>query len=48
MNQTYQGSSHCGQIAFDVEGGLTGASDCNGSICQRKGTLMWTGAAAQY
>ena len=41
MNQTYQGSCHCGQIRFEVQGELTGVVDCNCSICQRKGTLMW-------
>lgn len=38
---TYQGSCHCGNIAFEVEGELTGAMACNCSICQRKGALMW-------
>lgn len=37
----YSGSCHCGKIAFDVEGELTGVMACNCSICQRKGTLMW-------
>ncbi len=37
----YHGSCHCGQIAFEVEGELTGAMACNCSICQRKGALMW-------
>ncbi len=37
----YQGSCHCGKIAFEVEGELTGAMACNCSICQRKGALMW-------
>ncbi len=41
MQKTYQGSCHCGKIAFEVEGELTGAMACNCSICQRKGTLMW-------
>jgi hypothetical protein len=41
MPTTYQGSCHCGQIAFEVEGELTSAMDCNCSICQRKGILMW-------
>ena len=41
MTTTYQGSCHCSQIAFEVEGDLTGAMDCNCSICQRKGILMW-------
>ena len=37
----YKGSCHCGRIAFQVEGELTGATSCNCSICQRKGALMW-------
>jgi len=38
---SYQGSCHCGAVAFEVEGTLTGAMSCNCSICQRKGALMW-------
>lgn len=37
----YKGSCHCGRIAFEVDGTLTGAISCNCSICQRKGILMW-------
>ena len=37
----YQGSCHCGKVAFEVEGGLTRALECNCSICTRKGALMW-------
>ena len=37
----YKGSCHCGKVAFDVEGEIKGAMDCNCSICQRKGMLMW-------
>jgi len=37
----YQGSCHCGNIRFDVEGALEGALSCNCSICQRKGSLLW-------
>lgn len=37
----YKGSCHCGKIAFEVEGELTQIADCNCSICQRKGALMW-------
>jgi hypothetical protein len=37
----YKGSCHCGKIAFQVEGEITGAMSCNCSICSRKGTLMW-------
>lgn len=37
----YKGGCHCGKVAFEVEGEITGAMDCNCSICQRKGMLMW-------
>ena len=38
---TYEGSCHCGRIAFEVEGELKGAMACNCSMCQRKGSLLW-------
>lgn len=37
----YQGSCHCGKVAFEVEGDIGGALACNCSICQRKGSLLW-------
>jgi hypothetical protein len=37
----YKGSCHCGNVAFEVEGELTGAVECNCSICSRKGALLW-------
>lgn len=37
----YQGSCHCGRIAFDVEGDIAGALACNCSMCQRRGSLLW-------
>ena len=37
----YQGSCHCGKIAFEAEGELTGATACNCSMCSRKGALLW-------
>lgn len=37
----YQGSCHCGGIAFKAEGELGEVMACNCSICQRKGVLMW-------
>lgn len=37
----YQGSCHCGRIAFEVEGEIGEATSCNCSMCQRKGVLMW-------
>ncbi|RUL76816.1 GFA family protein [Dyella choica] len=37
----YHGSCHCGRIAFEVEGELTQAMECNCSHCIRKGFLLW-------
>src|SRR6476646_1126176 len=37
----YKGSCHCGAVAFEVEGEMSGATACNCSICQRKGSLLW-------
>ena len=36
----YKGSCHCGRVAFEVEGELTRVTDCNCSICTRKGALL--------
>jgi hypothetical protein len=36
-----RGSCHCGKVAFEVEGEITGALACNCSICSRKGSLLW-------
>ena len=38
MNHT--GSCHCGRIAFSVEGEIGTATDCNCSICRRRGHLL--------
>lgn len=37
----YQGSCHCGNVAFRIEGTIASVMSCNCSICQRKGALMW-------
>ena len=37
--RTYQGSCHCGQVQFEIETELTKATECNCSICTRKGAL---------
>ena len=36
----YEGSCHCGKIAFDVEGDFAEAIDCNCSMCRRRGGLL--------
>lgn len=37
----YQGSCHCGKIAFEVDGEPEQVMDCNCSICSRLGYLHW-------
>jgi hypothetical protein len=37
----YQGSCHCGRIAFEVDGDITRVMECNCSHCSRKGYLLW-------
>ncbi|MGA9333525.1 MAG: GFA family protein [Rudaea sp.] len=44
----YKGSCHCGRIAYEVEGDLQQAMECNCSHCQRKGLLLWFVPAAQF
>lgn len=44
----HKGSCHCGRIAFEAEGEITGGLACNCSICQRKGSLLWFVPPAQF
>lgn len=44
----YQGSCHCGNIKFEVEGNIDSALSCNCSICQRKGSLLSFFPADQF
>jgi hypothetical protein len=37
--QTYEGGCHCGQVRFSIESDLEQATQCNCSICTKKGTL---------
>jgi len=37
----YSGSCHCGKTAYTVEGELQEVTECNCSICQRRGYLLW-------
>lgn len=36
----YEGSCHCGKVAFEVEGDFASAIECNCSMCRRKGSLL--------
>jgi len=38
---TYNGSCHCGNIAFEVDGEIDSGLACNCSICSRKASLLW-------
>jgi len=37
----YEGSCHCGRVAFEVEGAIESGLACNCSMCERKGSLLW-------
>jgi hypothetical protein len=37
----YEGSCHCGRIAYEVEGTIESLMECNCSICSRRGHLLW-------
>jgi hypothetical protein len=41
MSQVHEGGCHCGRVRFRVTGALAGITDCNCSICQKKGFLHW-------
>lgn len=38
---THKGSCHCGKIAYEVDGEVKEAVECNCSICSRRGYLLW-------
>jgi hypothetical protein len=37
--RTYTGSCHCGAVRFEIETDLTSVTECNCSICTKKGAL---------
>ena len=37
--QTYEGGCHCGRVRFRVTADLTSISECNCSVCAKKGFL---------
>ncbi len=37
--RTYHGSCHCGRVRFEIDTALTYVSQCNCSICAKKGIL---------
>jgi hypothetical protein len=38
---THHGGCHCGRIAFEVEGDIDRVTECNCSICSKRGHLLW-------
>jgi len=41
---THLGRCHCGRVTFELRATITGAMECNCSLCRRKGAL-WHGAS---
>lgn len=41
MSQVHEGGCHCGRVRFRVSGALAGITECNCSICAKKGILHW-------
>ena len=39
MPRTYEGGCHCGRVRFRVTADLDGVTDCNCSVCRKKGFL---------
>jgi uncharacterized protein (DUF1330 family) len=39
--QVHEGGCHCGRVRFRVSAPLAGVTDCNCSICAKKGFLHW-------
>ena len=37
----YKGGCHCGRIQFDVDGEISQVTECNCSICSKRGYLLW-------
>jgi hypothetical protein len=48
MPQTYQGGCHCGRVRFAVTADLDGITECNCSICTKKGIWHLIVPRAQF
>lgn len=44
----YEGSCHCGRVAFEVEGEIKDVFDCNCSMCRRRGSILWAVPRADF
>ena len=45
---TYEGGCHCGRVRFRVTGTLDDVSECNCSMCAKKGFVHWIVAPSQF
>lgn len=48
MTNTYTGGCHCGRVRFRVTADLGGVTDCNCTICTKKGFLHLIVAPEQF
>ena len=46
--ETYDGGCHCGRVRFRVRGDLADVTDCNCSMCTKKGILHLIVPQAQF
>lgn len=46
--QAHKGSCHCGRIAFEFEGDVATAVECNCSICRMKGAIWYATDDAHF
>lgn len=44
----YQGSCHCGRVAYEVEADLGRTIACNCSYCQRRGSILAFSPASAF
>jgi len=48
MIATYRGGCHCGRVRFRVSAELRGVTECNCSMCAKKGFLHWIVAPEEF
>jgi hypothetical protein len=48
MAQTWQGGCHCGRVRFEVTADIVQVTDCNCSICRKKGFLHLIVVPSQF
>jgi hypothetical protein len=46
--QIYRGGCHCGRVSYEVDGPIENASECNCSICSKKGYVHWIVARDRF